>query len=216
MRALLQKKAETVHFDLLTPSELAKWSAGRLKPYGKKISSATLNTLTYMAGQDLTRLSVELDKLVDYVGEGRVEITAEDVRAVVPASLEYRVFELMDCLLAGDMLKAQQIVNNLLQGGQSSVGILATLTRQVRRLTHMKCALDAGLPAQAVQSQLKLNPGAIRPMTRQCSKLSAGWLTGLYERCVEADFAVKSGRLRDADALNAVMLQIGLAGQRNP
>ena len=214
MTALLKKKAAVVDFQFLTDSELSRWCARRLKPLGKRLTPQALNALTYMAGRELTRLAGEVDKLADYAGE-REEITDADVRAIVPASLEYNVFELLNSLLAGDMQKGQQTVNSLLQGGQNPVGILAMLTRQARQLAHMKCALDAGTPVQTVQQQLGMHPYAAKQTARQCAKLSADWLTALYEKCVDADYAVKSGRLRDRDALDALVIHIGLAGKRN-
>lgn len=215
MSGLLKKKAAVVNFDLLTDAELSRWCARKLKPLGKRIEPAVLNTLTYMAGRELTRLDGELDKLAAYLGEERDAITEDDVKAIVSASLEYNVFELLNSLLAGDMKKGQQTVNSLLQGGQTSVGLLAMLTRQLRQLAHMKCALDAGETVQAVQDRLKLHPYAAKQTARQCARLSADWLTGLYERCVEDDYAVKSGRLRDRDALDGLILSIGLAKNRN-
>ena len=212
--AALRKQAAVVDFQLLSDAELSRWCARRLKPLGKRMSPGALNTLTYMAGRELTRLSGEVDKLADYLGEDREEITEADVRAIVPASLEYNVFELLNHLLAGDLRRGQETVNSLLQGGQTPMGILAMLTRQVRQLAHMKCALDAGTPVQTVQQQLKMHPYAAKQTARQCAKLDAGWLTGLYESCVESDYAVKSGRLRDRDALDAMILKIGLAGKQ--
>lgn len=214
MSGLLKKTAQVVNFDLLSDSELARWCAGRLKPLGKKIDGKALSTLTYMAGRELTRLIGELDKLAAYVGDERGEITEADVIAIVSPSLEYNVFELLNSLLSGDMKKGQQTVNSLLQGGQNPVGLLAMLTRQIRQLTHMKCALDDGKTVQAVQEQLKLHPYAARQTARQCAKLSADRLKGLYEACVASDYAVKSGRLRDRDALDALIFNIGLADGR--
>ena len=210
--ALLKKQAVVVDFQPLSDAELQRWCAGRLKPQGKRIGRAALNALVFMAGRDLTRLSGELDKLAAYLGEERAEITEADVRAIVPASLEYNVFELLNSLLSGDMKAGQQSINSLLQGGQSAVGLLAMLTRQVRQLAHMKCALDAGTPVQVVQQQLGMHPYAAKQTARQCAKLRSDWLTGLYERCVELDYAVKSGRLRDRDALDLLAIEIGLAG----
>ena len=213
MSTLLKKKAVAVDFQLLTDAELTRWCARRLKPLGKRIAPAALNTLTYMAGRELTRLSGELDKLADFLGNEREEITEADVRAIVPASLEYNVFELLNHLLGGDLMKGQQTVNSLLQGGQTTMGILAMLTRQIRQLTHMKCALDAGTPVQTVQNQLKMHPYAAKQTARQCARLNADWLTALYEKCVDYDYAVKSGRLRDRDALDALVIEIALAGR---
>ena len=215
LTSLLRKKAVVVDFQPLNDAELAKWCAARLKGSGKKLSPKALNTLTFMAGRELTRLSGELDKLVAYLGDERSEIGEADVRAIVSASLEYNVFELMNHLLAGDMLKAQQTVNSLIRGGQNPVGILSMLTRQVRQMTHMKCALDAGEPVIHVQEQLGMHPYAAKQTARQCARLSADWLQDLYDRCVGYDFDVKSGRLRDQDAMNALLFQIGLAASRH-
>ena len=215
MSSLLKKKAEVVSFEPLSDAELTRWCAGRLKPAGKKIGGGALTRLTYMAGRELTRLSGELDKLSAYLGDERSEITEADVEAIVSPSLEYNVFELLNQLLSGDIQRGQETINSLLQGGQSPVGLLSMLTRQVRQLAHMKCALDEGQPVQAVQEQLKLHPYAAKQTARQCARLSADWLTGLYEGCVASDYAVKSGRLRDRDALDALVLQIGLARRQN-
>ena len=215
MSGLLKKKAQTVTFDLLSDAELSRWCNRYLKKQGKRISAKAMNTLTYMAGRELTRLSGELNKLAAYVGDERDEIGEADVRAIVSASLEYNVFELLSSLLAGDIKAGQQTVNSLLTGGQTPIGILAMLTRQVRQLTHMKCALDAGGTAAKVQETLKLHPYAARQTAKQCARLSRDWLTWLYSRCVESDFAVKSGQLRDREALDALVLQIGLAANKN-
>ena len=214
MSTLLKKKATVVKFDLLTDPELNKWCAGRLKPLGKKITAPAVSSLTFMAGRELTRLCGELDKLAAYVGD-RKEITPDDVKAIVSASLEYNVFELMNALLAGDMRKSQSTVNSILQGGQNPIGILAMLTRQVRQMSHMKCALESSVPVQTVQEQLKMHPYAAKQTANQCKKLSSKWLTELYETCVSTDFEIKNGRLRDQAALDSIMLKIALASRGN-
>ena len=214
MSALLKKSAVTVQFELLSDAELNRWFAQRLKPQGKKISAKAASTLTFMAGHELTRLSGELDKLVAYLGDERQEITEADVREIVSASLEYNVFELVVHLFAGDMKKAQQTVNSLLQGGQTAIGITSMLARQIRQLTHMKCALEAGETVQSVQTRLKMHPYAAKQIARQCARLSSGRLIRLYEICVEEDYAVKSGRMRDRDALDSLIVKIGLATEQ--
>ena len=215
MSAILKNRAAWVRFDLLSDAELSRWCARRLKTRGKTISGPALNLMTYMAGRELTRLSGELDKLADFLGDERAEIGEDDVRKIVPPSLEYSIFRLMDHLLDGDIKKAEEMTLSLLQGGQTPVGLLATLTRQVRQLTHIKCALDAGKPLESIQQLLNIKAYGARQSAQQCRRLSAEWLADLFEHCVEADFAVKSGRMRDQDALHSVMQHIALAAGRN-
>lgn len=205
--SLLKKKATVVSFDPLTDSELLKWASKRLKPSGKKISAQAVNTLVFMAGRDLTRLSGELDKLTSYI-EDRSEITESDVREIVSASLEYNVFELLNRLLEGNIGEAQKMTNSLLQGGQTSVGVIAMLTRQLRQLTHMRLAIDSGETVQRTQDLLKLHPYAAKQVARQCKACSASAFKDLYEYCVGVDYDIKSGRLRDSAALDTVLLKI--------
>lgn len=214
---LLKKKATPVSFDALTDAELSKWVAGRLKPLGKRMGAPALNSLSFMAGRDLTRLAGELDKLAAYVGE-RSEITQADVREIVSASLEYNVFELLNHLLEGKLGDAQRMVNTLLMGGQTAIGILAMLARQLRQLAHMRYALDAGEPVESIQTTLKMHPYAAKQTARQCRGRSAADFQALYEQCVAADFDIKSGRLRDSMALDSILLKIAmpkLAPERN-
>ena len=203
----LESAAQTVRFDALSPAELTRWCAQRLKPQGKKIAANALNALTLRAGTGLTRLSAELDKLSAYVGE-RKEITPQDVEDLVPPSLEDNIFKLMDHLMSGDMASAQRLIKELLQHGQTPVGILATLAGNVRLMTHIKCALDAGGNLQQVQAQLKLNPYRAKILARQCGRFSADRLTGLFEMYVDLDAAVKGGRFRDRDALDKLVFAV--------
>lgn len=204
---LLKKRAVPVQFDFLTDPELAKWASKRLKPSGKKISAATVSTLAFMAGRDLTRLAGELDKLAAYT-EDRPDIQEEDVLAIVSASLEYNVFELLNRLLEGKLAEAQRMTNTLLQNGQNPVGILAMLTRQLRQLAHMRLALDAGNTVEQVQTLLKLHPYAAKQSARQCKGLKSASLKALYEDCVALDFDIKSGRMRDTVALDSILIKI--------
>ena len=66
-----------------------------------------------------------------------------------------------------------------------------------------------------VQERLKMHPYAAKQTARQCARLSAAWLTSIYDRCVTSDFEVKSGRLREQDALNELLFRIGLAASRS-
>lgn len=213
----MKKKATPIVFDYLTDSELAKWASKRLKPLGKKISSNAVNTLIFMAGKELTRLAGEIDKLAAFV-EDRTEISENDVKEIVAASLEYNIFELLNRLLEGDMAEAQRMTNSLLQGGQTAIGILAMLSRQLRQLAHVRYSSDAKEPLQRIQELLKLNPYAAKKIAQQCKARPAEVFRALYEHCVQLDYDIKSGRLRDSAALDSVLLKIAatkLANGRN-
>lgn len=207
LTAALKKRGAEVRFDPLADADILRWALSRLKPLGKKISREAASRLTFTAGRDLTRLSGEIDKLADYVGE-REQIEAEDVDAVVSPSPEYSVFEMLDMLFEGDIARAEESLHTLLMGGQTYVGVLALVIRQLRMLSHMALALREGRGTQEVEKALKLHPYAAKRASRQARTLDADQLARLYDQCVEADFQIKSGKLRDREALHAAMLRI--------
>ena len=209
LTTLLRRLAEPVRFDFLNPAELNRWIARRLKPLKKRMSPATVAQLSLTAGNELSRLIGELDKLTAYVGE-REEITTADIQAVVSPSLEYRVFTMVDRLLAGNLAEAQRLLNTALETGEEPIGILATFTRQFRIMTHMKFAMEAGGTAAAVGKLMKLSPGAVSNISRQTRAFTSERLLRVYRELVERDYAIKSGQIRPEEALNLTFLKIGL------
>lgn len=215
LTAALKKRGVEVRFEPLTDAELLRWANARLRPLGKSVSQQAVSHLAFTAGRDLTRLSGEIDKLADYIG-ARGEIQVEDIEAVVSPSLEFSVFEMLDFLFAGDLTRAERSLNALLTGGQNCVGVLAMLIRQLRMLSHLALAQRAGGNTTAVEKALKLHPYAAKRAARQARQMDADALSKLYTQAVEADFAVKSGRLRDSEALQFFMLQIAARGTKRP
>ena len=132
-----------MRFEPLSDAELLRWASARLKPLGKRVSQQAISHLAFTAGRDLTRLSGEVDKLADYIGE-RAEIAVEDIEAVVSPSLEFSVFEMLDFLFAGDLARAERSLQTLLMGGQTCVGVFSMVVRQLRMLAHLALAQRAG------------------------------------------------------------------------
>ena len=209
LTTLLKKTAACVRFDPLTDAEIARWATQRLKPLGKKMNAAAVGQLTLTAGHELSRLAGELEKLAAYAGD-RAEITAKDVQVVVTPSLDFRIFTMIDRLLAGDMVEARKLLGAATEAGEDGYGILAALTRQFRQMTHIRLALDAGSSAAAVEKTLKLNPRAVPILTRQARAFSAERLVGLYKALLDADYAIKSGQIREDEALDMAFLKIGV------
>ena len=83
------------------------------------------------------------------------------------------------------------------------------LTRQLRMLTHIRLMRAQGLPLPEIERRLSLNHYAASRAAEQAGRFSAEALEAGYEACVNTDFAIKSGRVRDAAGLDALMLKLG-------
>lgn len=203
----IAKNHAAVKFDLLEDRELSKWVAAQLKPDKKKMEPAALTELTFLAGRSLSRLASELEKLRAYA-QDRPTVTVDDVRAVVTPSLESSVFRLVDAVIDRDLQTAGQLTALLTEQGESALGILAMLTRQVRFMAYMKVMRDAGEPLASVEKKLAMNHYGAQRTERQIRRFSAETLMDAYRDCVDADFSVKSGQARDRAALDRVIFRL--------
>ncbi len=203
----LKSLAEWVQFDLLSDADIARWCNRQLKEIGKQIDPSAVERLVFMAGRALTTLLQELHKLAAYVGESTV-VTAADVEAVVTPSTECTVFQMIDCVLRRQPAQAQLLLKNMLENGESRIGALAMLTRQLRMLTHIRLMRNQGMTLPEIEKKLNLNHYAATRAAEQAGKFTPQSLQEGYRACVDTDYAIKSGRMRDAAALDYLMLQL--------
>lgn len=210
LASALKKLDGYVEFEYLSGPTLSKWCAQQLKPLGKKIRQDAIDEMTLMAGNDLTRLSGELNKLAAYVGDAP-EIGISDVRAVVAPSPEYSVFMILDHLLAGRLVEATQVVNSVLLTEPSPMRIIYLIGSQLRLDAHMKYAMESGGNLPEVQKALGVSSGRAWHIKKQIASVKAEVLQALYLACVDTEYAIKSGSVQDRAALNALLLKISQA-----
>lgn len=205
----VEKYAQKVEFSLLEGDELHRWISRRLKEQGKRISREAFDLLVTHTGRALTALGNELDKLSAYCGE-REEITREDVERVVSAvSIDITVFQMIDCLLSGRRPRAHALLRSLLDAGQSRLGIIGLLNRQMRLMTHVRTMSMAGIPAQQIAKTLGLSSFQMKRTAEQAARFKPDALEKGYRACVEAEYAIKSGRAREDAALDLLIFSLG-------
>lgn len=212
LAAALKKRKGYVEFNRLSGSVLLKWCNQQLRADAKRLTQDAFNQLVLMAGQDLVRLSGELKKLSAYT-ESADEIRTEDVCAVVSPSTEYSVFMILEHLLTGQLVQATQVVNRVLQAEPGIPRLISMLASQLRLDAHMKYCVERGGNMTELLKVLNVNEYRSRHILRQIRPLKAADLERLYLRCVETDYAIKSGRLRDRAALDRLMIEIAMDGE---
>jgi len=102
------------------------------KRLGLSIAPDVLTELAEMLGNDLARISNDLDKLSLYAGPGR-QVTREDIELLVPEARQRGMFEFSDALAHKDRGRALDILDTLAQGGEywpMQINLLAGLFRQ--------------------------------------------------------------------------------------
>ena len=203
----LMKLPGAVSFDALDDVQLGKWINQQLRPLGKRMDRTACETLAFTSGRDLTMLSGELHKLAAYT-EDRADITVEDIEQIATRTAECTVFSMVDALSAGKAQEAFALLNVLLQSGEQRIGILAMITRHYRQMTHLSALQRERVP-QAQQAKLLGVPAfALTRLLKQVGQRPYEALRESLEACVEADYDIKRGALREDMALDRLMLQL--------
>ncbi|MDX2174061.1 MAG: DNA polymerase III subunit delta [Bacteroidota bacterium] len=106
----LQKHAVFLETSKLYDNQVPEWITNYVKDKNYSIGPKASFLLAEFLGNDLSKITNEINKLVINIPEGN-EITHELVSDNIGISKEYNVFELQDALAKKDILKANRIIN---------------------------------------------------------------------------------------------------------
>ena len=195
--------------ELPTPNgeALNRWIRSRVGEKGCSIVPGAITLLSQLVGPNLRVLDNELEKLALYAGEE--SIVEAHVRELVPEMRETSVFNVVDAVLERRPAVALRATNRLSQGGAGFSEVIAMVSMQVRRVVLARHLLDSGLPQSEIGSRLNIGPDfVLRKTMQQARSHSPEGLAMLYEALLEADLAVKQGRMEEEVALQLLVTQV--------
>lgn len=152
----LTKLAEVHSYDKLDlgfggdEEALMDFVAQRARALELRLSPEALEVFVARARNDTRQIDNELEKLVVFIGMSR-EITAEDIREIVPTTREGGIFDLSNAIAKRNLPLALQTLDQLEYQGESAVGLLlAAIVPTVRNLLLVKDLMTTHrLPAPA-------------------------------------------------------------------
>ena len=195
--------------ELSTPNgeALSRWIRSRVGEKGCSIVPGAITLLAQLVGPNLRVLDNELEKLALYAGEE--SIVEAHVRELVPEMRETSVFNVVDAVLERRPAVALRATNRLSQGGAGFSEVIAMVSMQVRRVVLARHLLDSGLAQSEIGSRLNIGPDfVLRKTMQQARSHSPEGLAMLYEALLEADLAVKQGRMEEEIALQLLVTQV--------
>ncbi len=202
-----------VVFSPLRDRELTSFVTSAFRDLGKECDERTADLLVFTCGSDTGLLLTEIAKVASHAGDAP-SIHPDSIRAVATPSAECTVFQMVDAVVSGQGSRAFLLMRNQLLAGADRMYMLSMLLRQFRLLQHIKIMQYEKRSQAEIRSALGVPPFAVDQYIRQ----AAGWTNGQVKKavsiCFDAEYGVKSGRLSQDGALEAVMLKI--LNLRNP
>lgn len=180
----------------------------RCKKAGLTLTDEAFSLLSEYAGSDLMNAVNETDKVIGYC-LGRTEITMQDVRAVCSERIQDSIFDLIASVMRGDADTSFALYYKMLLLQTPPQQILALMIRQLNQLLEVGELIRQGKPDQEIASVTGLNfyvlTKRIRPLLR--GHTLRGLMDAL-QRCVQADYEYKRGKIGDRLAVEVLIAEI--------
>ncbi len=201
-------------WDEFGQKELVKNTANQL---GLKLNDEAILSLVEAIGNDSTQLSSELEKLALHatidcqnpqLHNGEILITVDAVQKLI-SGISTNALKIGDALLANEIGEALLLLDALLNKGEPSLRILATLTGQVRgwlwiSLLEKQGERDVGVIAKAAGIA---NPKRIYVMRKQLQGKQPESFLALLSKLLDIEVALKKG-VKPGNAFKDGLLKI--------
>ena len=197
-------KVEPVDCNKLSVETLTKVIISKFGQSGKKIEKLAVNYLIEACGGSFTAISKEIDKLVSYVGQEEV-ITLQMTEKLVTKNIENVVYDLTNAIAEKNGSKVYSIVNNLLDHGNAPTALISLITGQFRRLFFV--SITEGDNAELAK-HLGVKEGAIFIAKKQAKAFGPKTLKLICEKCIDAEFKIKNGKMEGVNAINYLVAEI--------
>jgi len=204
---LIKKMNGIVTFSPLRDRELTAFVTSAFRDLGKECDERTADFLIFTCGSDTGLLLTEAAKIAAHAGDSPA-IHPDSVRALATPSAECTVFQMVDAVVTGQNDRAFLLLRNQLLAGTDRLYMLSMLLRQFRLMQPIKVMQYEKQSRDFIRSALGVPPFAVEQYVRQASAWTNGQVKSAVNLCFETEYAVKSGRLNQDGALEAVMLKL--------
>ena len=232
----LGKRAEVQVFDKLDSSrggweeEATEIVLGRAAKRKLQFDDTALELFVLLTGGDTRQIENELEKIDIFLGQER-RVDVDLVRDLVPLSRAGVIFELGNALAERDLERALKLVKNLLDQGETAIGILlVAIIPTVRNLLLTKDLMDRHrlsrphapfqfisvlnrLPAAATAHLPRKKDGSISGYAlgiaaQNAHRFETGQLVEGMEACLQANLRLVTTQLDHELVLTEVVVKL--------
>lgn len=201
----VQSKGYISEFAIQDENTLKRWIGGILNKEGKKITENTVQLFLTKTGTDMENIRTELEKLICYC-MNRDVITEEDVNTICTNRISNHIFDMINAIAERQTSKALQLYYDLLALREPPMRILFLIARQYNMLLQVKELKSRGFDNKAIGSKIGVPPFIAGKYVAQASHFKTADLKWAVKQCVDAEEAVKTGRMNDMMSVEVLIV----------
>ncbi len=195
---ILKKQPYSQEFKALDHKQVLNFVKDIFSQKNQAINPSALSLLVEKTGNDLWRLSNEINKLCALAKNRQIEIN--DINTLVSSEFEEKIFILIDAFFEKRKSIAYKILHEQFSAGLSPEYILTMLIRQIRILLEVKSAQKT-TSNEKLAAILNLHPFVVKKSLMQINKFSFIDLKNIFNNLVEIEYKNKTGQANLKDEL---------------
>ena len=209
---LLKRDAQIVEATTPKEQDLKRYFSSQAQELGLHFVGDSLDQLLLKSGYDFGELQKNLALLQAYKEDG--QITLEDIKEVVPKSLQDNIFDLTQMILKRQIDQARNLVKDLRFLGEDEIKMIAILLGQFRMFSQVKIFSEEGQSESQIVASLselsgrKVNPYQVKFALRDSRRLSLSFLKQAMTTFIETDYAIKSGTYEKDYLFDLALLKV--------
>jgi len=193
-------------FSPLKGVKLLDWGRKEASKRNLTIPDGVLEELVLSTGNDLGKMTGELEKLSLYK-DGPGVVTSEEIKEIIGVGRRGKVFDLTGLIVSGRSDEALILLNHLLDHGEAPLKILSLMVSSFRKLW-----LGIEAWARTENSRSVCEAAGVRfyqsDFLRQVKRMKSTAIPYIYRRLVEADDALKGGEKSPRLALERLIVDL--------
>ncbi|MHB8482718.1 MAG: DNA polymerase III subunit delta [Nitrospiria bacterium] len=202
-----KEKGKVISCGKLYENQVGPWIRNLLREASLEIEDPALLFLKTELGADLSRLSVELEKLKSFIGEKK-KITIQDCKVLIRGHRSYTVFDLVNAVGNKNQTLAMLLLTGLLGEGEQPLVLLAMLVRHFRNLLKLGECQKLRYSRMEVSKRLGIPEFFLAEIYKHATLYSRSELEGVFRLCLEADFQLKGNTRLPDRVMEALILDL--------
>jgi len=175
--------------------------------HDKKLNFSTAIMLIELAGDELSRLYGEIDKLALYVGDQKV-IAQKHVESLIGHNRLFNAFAVIDATVAGNAGLAIERLREMFASDKSTeYTVVGAFAYHIRKMFDAKILLDKGMHQRQIEKRLRIW-GDTNSFFKHLRQMNLKQVGKYLQQLGETDYEIKTGRTKVHVAMERLVLSL--------
>lgn len=207
----IQEKGIVFNCDKISDMDLFKWTKRKFESFDAIIENSQVMYFIESQGyrdknsdKTLSDLENEIIKISSFVG-GENKVTNEIIDRLSQKKIENDIFKLIDYIGEKNSSSAMKILNDMINEGESVLGIFAMISRQFKIVLQVRNLQMDGVSINEICEKLSLRQFVVNKALKQSRNFSQEMIIDMLNFILENDFKIKNGLINDTLAIEILV-----------